>query len=110
MPAITSQMGQDQFLQLLIAQLKNQAPMDPVSQEDSIAQLAQFSTQEGIEQLNANFSSFMKLQSLSQGANLVGKNVEWLDKDGLRQQGVVEAITVKDGELELKVGGKQVPI
>ena len=110
MPAITSQMGQDQFLQLLIAQLKNQDPMDPVSQEDSIAQLAQFSTLEGIEKLNANFSSFMKLQSLSQGANLVGKNVEWLDKDGLRQQGVVESISVKDGELELKVDGKQVPI
>ena len=110
MAAITSQMGQQQFMQLLIAQLKNQDPMDPVSQEDSIAQLAQFSTLEGIEQLNANFSSFMKLQSLSQGANLVGKNVEWLDTDGLRQQGVVEAITVKDGELELKVEGKQVPI
>jgi flagellar basal-body rod modification protein FlgD len=110
MAAITAELGQKQFMQLLIAQLKNQDPMDPVSQEDSIAQLAQFSTLEGIEQLNANFSSFMKLQSLSQGANLVGKNVEWLDKDGLRQQGIVEAITVKDGELELKVDGKQVPI
>jgi flagellar basal-body rod modification protein FlgD len=110
MPSITSQLGQQQFLQLLIAQLKNQDPMDPVSQEDSIAQLAQFSTLEGIEQLNANFSSFMKLQSLSQGANLVGKNVEWLDKDGVRQQGVVESISVKDGDLQVKIGDKQVPI
>jgi flagellar hook assembly protein FlgD len=37
MAAITAQLGQQQFLQLLIAQLKNQDPMDPVSQEDSIA-------------------------------------------------------------------------
>jgi flagellar basal-body rod modification protein FlgD len=110
MASITSQMGQQQFLQLLIAQLKNQDPMDPVSQEDSIAQLAQFSTLEGIEQLNANFSSFMKLQQLTQGANLVGKTVEWLDKDGIRQQGVVDAVTSKDGELQVKVGDKQVPI
>jgi flagellar basal-body rod modification protein FlgD len=110
MAAITSELGQQQFMQLLIAQLKNQDPMDPVSQEDSIAQLAQFSTLEGIEKLNANFSSFMKLQSLSQGANLVGKNVEWLDPDGVRQQGVVESVSVKDGELQLEVDGKQVPI
>jgi len=110
MAAITSQMGQQQFMQLLIAQLKNQDPMDPVSQEDSIAQLAQFSTLEGIEQLNANFSSFMKLQSLSQGANLVGKTVEWLDKDGLRQQGVVDSISVKEGDLQLKIDNKLVPI
>ena len=110
MASITSQMGQQQFLQLLIAQLKNQDPMDPVSQEDSIAQLAQFSTLEGIEQLNANFSSFMKLQQVSQGSNLVGKNVEWLDKDGVRQQGVVDKISVKDSELQLEIDGKQVPI
>jgi len=110
MPSITSQMGQQQFLQLLIAQLKNQDPMDPVSQEDSIAQLAQFSTLEGIEQLNANFSSMMKLQQLSEGATLVGKNVEWLDADGVRQQGVVESVSVKDGNLQLKIDDKDVPI
>jgi len=110
MAAITSELGQAQFMQLLIAQLKNQDPMDPVSQEDSIAQLAQFSTLEGIEKLNANFSSFMKLQQLSEGANLVGKNVEWLDKDGVRQQGVVDSISVKEGDLQLKIDGKDIPI
>ncbi len=110
MAAITSQLGQQQFMQLLIAQLKNQDPMDPVSQEDSIAQLAQFSTLEGIEKLNANFSSFMKLQQLSEGASLVGKNVEWLDSDGVRQQGVVESVSLKEGDLQLKIDGKQVPI
>ena len=109
-PSISSQMGQQQFLQLLITQLQNQDPMDPVKQEDSIAQMAQFSTLEGIETLNANFSSFMKLQQLSQGSNLVGKTVEWLDKDGVRQQGVVDSISVKDGVMQLKVGESEVPI
>ncbi len=110
MAAITSQIGQQQFMKLLIAQLQNQDPMDPVSQEDSIAQLAQFSTLEGIEQLNANFSSFMKLQQLTEGAGLVGKQVEWLDDDGNRQQGVVESVSVKDGDLQLKIDGKIIPL
>lgn len=108
--SITSQLGQQQFLQLLVAQLQNQDPMDPVKQEDTIAQMAQFSTLEGIESLNANFSSFMKLQQLSQGSSLVGKTVAWLDKDGNTQQGVVDSIAVKDGVMQLKVGETEIPI
>lgn len=108
--SITSQLGQQQFLQLLVAQLQNQDPMDPVKQEDTIAQMAQFSTLEGIEALNANFSSFMKLQQLSQGSSLVGKTVSWLDKNGVTQQGVVDSIAVKDGVMQLKVGETEIPI
>ena len=110
MAAITAKLGQDQFMQLLIAQLKNQDPMDPVSQEDSIAQLAQFSTLEGIEKLNANFASFMKLSQLTEGAGLVGKNVEWLDADGVRQQGVVESVSVDGGDLQVEIDGAKISI
>lgn len=97
-------------MQLLIAQLKNQDPLDPVSQEDTIAQLAQFSTLEGVEKLNANFSSLLKLQQLTSGSGLVGKTVEWIDKDSVRQQGVVEAVSVKDGEMQVKIGEQQIPL
>ena len=110
MAAITAELGQGQFMQLLVAQLQNQDPMDPVSQEDTIAQLAQFSTLEGVEKLNANFSSFMKLQQLTSGSDLVGKTVEWVDKDGAHQQGQVESISVQDGVLQVKIGDKQIPL
>ena len=50
--AVSSAELQDQFLTLLVTQLQNQDPIEPVKQENFIAQLAQFSTVEGIEKLN----------------------------------------------------------
>ena len=49
---ITSSQGRDEFLRLLTAQLKHQDPLDPVPQHEFLAQLAQFSTLEGIENTN----------------------------------------------------------
>src|SRR5581483_4131830 len=60
-----SSISQDQFLQLLVAQLQNQDPLDPVSNKDLLAQLAQFSTLQGVTQLNANFGDLLQLQQLT---------------------------------------------
>ena len=48
--ALSGDVSKDEFLQLLVAQLKNQDPMDPVKNEDFLAQLATFSS---LEQLVA---------------------------------------------------------
>ena len=58
----------DDFMQLLVTQLRNQDPLEPVAQHEFLGQLAQFSTLEGIEKLNANFEDMLKLQTLAQGA------------------------------------------
>src|SRR5258707_10391150 len=74
---ITSQLGQNQFMQLLVTQLKNQDPLNPTSNTDFIAQLAQFSSLQGIEQLNTNFGDLLSLQQLTGGSNLIGKTVQY---------------------------------
>ena len=45
-------LGQEDFLKLMTAQLKNQSPLDPTSSADFLSQLAQFGTVNGINQLN----------------------------------------------------------
>lgn len=72
------ELGKNQFLQLMIAQMNHQDPLDPAKNEQFIAQLAQFSTVEGIENLNKSFTSMAtSLQSsmATQAASLVGRNV-----------------------------------
>jgi flagellar basal-body rod modification protein FlgD len=49
-------MGKDQFLKLLIAQLKNQDPMSPLQGDQMASQLAQFSSLEQLQQINANLA------------------------------------------------------
>ncbi len=53
-----NELGQTAFLELMITQLSNQDPLSPQENGEFIAQLAQFSSVEGLERLNENFDSF----------------------------------------------------
>ncbi len=74
----SSSLGQADFLQLLITQLKNQDPLSPMDNTAFVAQLAQFSTVQGVEDLNKNFVSMnnsLKSNQAIQASALVGHTV-----------------------------------
>lgn len=74
----TNELGKDAFLQLLVTQLRYQDPLSPMENEAFLAQLAQFSSLEQMQEMNANLEDSMLLtQSLnnSAAAGLIGKNV-----------------------------------
>lgn len=117
----TASESRDEFLQLLVTQLRHQDPLEPIKQEDFLSQLAQFSTLEGIEKLNTRFEDqlqlqeeVLNLQQLSQAAELVGRGItyrqEVLANDGETTllgpptRGVVDSISLEDGRFELHVG------
>jgi len=77
------QLGKDDFLQLLITQLENQDPMEPMSNEESIAQLAQFSSLEQMNNIAAGIAEsneldYLQMQSLNNvmASGLVGKDAK----------------------------------
>jgi len=72
------ELGRDAFLQLLTTQLNNQDPLDPMDNEAFVAQLAQFSSVEGIKGMQSsleNMVSGMRQDQMMAGASLVGKKV-----------------------------------
>lgn len=106
-----SELGRDQFITLLVAQLQNQDPLEPVTNEDFVSQLAQFSTLEGIEGLNASFSDVLALQNLTQGANLIGHTATYRDPvTNAETEGTIEAYRVEDGAIRLVINGDPVDI
>jgi len=69
---------QDQFMQLLIAQLKNQDPLEPQENGAFLSQLAQFETAAGAAELQESFDKFsanMQSSSALQASSLVGRSV-----------------------------------
>ncbi len=79
-PARTPQsdLGQQDFLSLMITQFKNQDPFEPMDNGEFLGQLAQFSTVNGIESLNESFASLsgsMQDNQALQAASLVGHKV-----------------------------------
>ena len=70
--------GADRFLKLLVAQMQNQDPLNPMDNAQVTSQMAQINTVNGIEKLNTTVGSlssqFLQMQTL-QGASLVGRGV-----------------------------------
>jgi flagellar basal-body rod modification protein FlgD len=94
--------GQDQFIQLLIAQLQNQDPLEPVTPDQFITQLSSLSTVQGLQTLNASFAEMLRLQQLTQGVDMIGKTVEYVPPGGgPNAYGTVESLTVQDGRFVL---------
>ncbi len=86
------ELGQDVFLELMVTQMQNQNPLEPQTNSEFVAQLAQFSSVEGLDKLNntmGNFvGSFQSSQAL-QASSMVGRFVKvetdtaFLGKDGI---------------------------
>ena len=85
-------LGKDDFLSILITQLKYQDPTAPMEDKQFIAQMAQFST---LEQMTGMANNFAKLTSVFMGneaSTSLGKNVEIIEGERTIQ-GLVEAVT-----------------
>ncbi len=74
----SNELGQTAFLELMITQMNNQDPLSPQDNSQFIAQLAQFSSVEGIQRLNESFDSFsgnFTSNQALQASSLVGRSV-----------------------------------
>ena len=99
--SLGSQLGADAFLQLLTTQLKNQDPLHPMDDTQSIAQLAQFSSVQAVTELKDAFASFQSNFSVMQSAGLLGKTVSAQSTDATGNSssvtGTVKTISVVNG-------------
>lgn len=75
---VSGDLGQEDFLKLMVTQFQNQDPFEPMDNGDFLGQLAQFSTVNGISSLNDSFSGLsdsLQGEQVLQAANLVGHTV-----------------------------------
>jgi flagellar basal-body rod modification protein FlgD len=90
-----NELGQDDFMTLMVAQLENQDPTKPMDNTEFLAQIAQFGTVSGIQELQdqlVNLSSAMYSSQTLQATNLVGRHVVTNSNVGvLGQEGVLGA-------------------
>ncbi len=106
----TNTLGKDAFLKLLVAQLKYQNPLEPTDASEFMAQTAQFTMVEKLEEMAEVIEGSALGQRLATGSALVGRTVSWLKEDGTKPSGVVSSISVVDGQVRLKVGQEEVEL
>jgi flagellar basal-body rod modification protein FlgD len=91
-------MGKDDFLKLLVGQLKNQDPQNPTGSDDFMGQMAQFSM---VEQLT-NLTSAM---NDSRTIGLLGHEVTYIGPDKKPVSGTVESVNTSGTSAKITVGG-----
>ncbi|MFO7956032.1 MAG: flagellar hook capping FlgD N-terminal domain-containing protein [Candidatus Brocadiia bacterium] len=97
------------YMNLLLAQLQNQNPMEPMSNTEMMTQMAQLASLDGIRELNDSFQSMLQLHRLASGTGLIGRQVEYRSDSEVRQ-GTVEAVSTRDDRIEITVDGEAVPL
>lgn len=99
------------FLQLLVAEMKNQDPTNPMDTSQYMSQFAQLSTVEQAMQTNSKLDALLSSQSLSQANGLIGKTVSFTDSTGASFSGKVVSVSINsDGSIATLQDGTKVAV
>jgi len=116
--------NQDVFLQLMVAQLQNQNPLDPMDNTEFLSQQAQFSQVTALQDMKESLTkygdallsmnnSMLGASSFSQAMNVVGKEVTVVDPDDTSATitGVVDSVKITDeGNVYLSINGREISV
>src|SRR5574344_3106441 len=99
----SQQLGKDDFLKLLITQLSNQDPTNPMENTEFVAQMAQFSSLEQMTNMSTGFDRLSSMLTSNNAVNTIGKTVD-LNIGDAQTTGVGDAVTYGKNP-QVKVNG-----
>ncbi len=99
------------YMTLLVTQLRNQNPLEPMDNAEMTSQLAQISQLDRLENISSTFQKALLAVQMSEATGMIGKQVTFMSKDqGALTSGAVEGVEVSDGQVLLKVGSHLVDL
>ena len=103
------------YMKLLITQLQNQNPLEPLDNNDMASQLAQFSQLQQLETMNSSFADILSTTERNYASSLIGKEISFESEndDGTQQttSGIVEeVINNLDGQTMLVTGNNKIAL
>lgn len=107
------ELGPQDFMKLLLAEMKNQDPMRPMDDKEMIGQMAQLQSVQTMQSMSTNLKSGLAeltaLQNVNLASGLIGKSVEATTTDGL-VAGIVSSVTFGSdrGDVQLIIGDHKV--
>jgi len=104
------ELGKDVFLKLLVTQLRHQDPLNPQDNSAFVAQMAQFTALEQMQNLNQLLGQMLELQGWAQAPALLDRWVTVQGEDGRQLSGRVQAVEYADGKPWLLIEGVRVAL
>ena len=102
------------FMQLLLTQMKNQNPLEPMQDREFMGQVTQLNSLKQLEQMNLSLKTLLTKAEpkpdLAQAATLIGKKVDAKDAQGQAVTGLVTSVRLQNDVIWLTVNGTQVAL
>jgi len=110
MSSVSASSIQMDYMKVLITQLQNQNPLEPLDNNEMASQLAQFSQLQQLESMNSNFAQILAITNRSYANSLIGKEVTFFAQDTetgelVQKKGMVNEVfnDLNTGESLLKI-------
>jgi flagellar basal-body rod modification protein FlgD len=104
------ELGKDAFLKILLAQMRNQDPLNPADGTAMITQLAQFSSLEQMQNLNTKLDRLIEVQLLGELSGLVGKLVSFSGENDEVLEGTVQSLVWGGDKSRLRINDALIPL
>jgi len=105
--AASQTLSEQDFLNLLVTQMTSQDPMNPMTNQDMLSQMVQFSTLQGNTSMQTTLASMQSDQTLSEANSMIGQQVNLqTDSKGDTAQGVVSGVDLSSGTAQIVVNGQ----
>lgn len=106
-----SQMGSDEFVKVMLAQLQQQDPLNPSDSDQLLTQMSQIKQLESNTELMDTLTDTSLKQSIGSAGNLIGSYCKGLDSDGKSVEGTVTSVSVQNKEVYLSLeDGSTLPL
>ncbi len=104
MSSLSASNIQMDYMKVLITQLQNQNPLEPMNNNEMASQLAQFSQLQQLESMNSNFAQILAITNRSYANSLIGKEVTFFAQDTVTGELVQKEGTVNEVFNDLNTG------
>lgn len=91
-----SELGKDEFMKLLVAQMRYQDPLNPADSSEFVAQTSQLTSVETLQQVEALLERSLAAQQQWSSAALVGRSVSYANADGTTGSGTVTSVLLQN--------------
>lgn len=98
----------DDFLKLMITELQNQDPMNPMENHQILQQMSQIREIEATDALRKTLDAVLLGQNLVSASSMIGRQIDGLSDAGVEVQGIVQRVSIEDGSPRLFVGDEAV--
>jgi len=98
------------FIKMMVAELENQDPMNPMSNTEMLQQISQIRSITSNDRLTDSIESLTLGQALSTASSLIGKTVTGVNSLGIEDSGKVDKVTIENGEAIVYIGNSNIKV